>query len=67
MGDSLVSADMAEKKIGAYNLTQLYEGLQGFTLRPFIKILGWTSEEVEALLVDVRKDLLNSNIHALFD
>jgi hypothetical protein len=58
---------MAEKKIGAYNLTQLYEGLQGFTLRPFIKILGWTSEEVEALLVDVRKDLLNSNIHALFD
>jgi hypothetical protein len=67
MNDLFISADMAEKKIGAYNLTQLYEGLQGFTLRSFTKVLGWTSEEVEALLVDVRKDLLNRNIHALFD
>jgi hypothetical protein len=62
-----IPTDMREKKIGAYNLTQLYEGLQGFTLRPFTKLLGWTSEEVESLLVDVRKDILNRNIHALFD
>ena len=59
MDDLFKEVDMAEKKISAYNLTQLYEGLQGFTLRPCTKILDWKSEEVEALLVDVRKDLLN--------
>lgn len=58
---------MTEKKIGAYNLTQLYEGLQGFALRPFTKLLDWTPEEVEILLMDVRKDLMNRNIHAMFD
>jgi len=58
---------MTEKRIGAYNIAQLYEGLQGFTLRPFTKLLGWTPEEVEILLMDVRKDLRNPNIHALFD
>jgi hypothetical protein len=58
---------MTQKKIGAYNITQLYEGLQGFTLRPFTKLLGWTPEEVEIFLMDVRKDLTNGNIHALFD
>jgi hypothetical protein len=63
----LKSANMTEKKIGAYNVTQLYEGLQGFTLRSFTKLLDWTPEEVEVLLVDVRKDLINRNIHALFD
>lgn len=59
MDDLFKEVDMTEKKISAYNLTQLYEGLQGFTLQPSTKILDWTSEEVEALLVDVRKDLLN--------
>jgi hypothetical protein len=60
-------ANRGQKKIGAYNLTQLYEGLQGFSIRPFTKFLGWTPEEVEVLLVDVRKDLRNQNIHAMFD
>jgi hypothetical protein len=62
-----LAANKRQKKIGAYNLTQLYEGLQGFSLRPFTKYLGWTPEELEVLLVEVRKDLRNRNIHAMFD
>jgi hypothetical protein len=64
---SSTAADPSQKTIGAYNLTQLYEGMQGFSLRPFTKILGWTPEELEVLLMDVRKDLRNPNIHAMFD
>jgi len=55
-----------QKNLGAYNLTQLYEGLQDFSLRTFTKVLGRTQDEVEALLVDVCKDLQNRNIHAMF-
>lgn len=48
-------------------MTGLYEGLQGISLRAFTKILGWTPEELELLLVDVRKDLRNPKMHAMFD
>jgi hypothetical protein len=53
--------------VGAYNVTVLYEGLQGISLRPFTKVLGWKPDELELLLVDVRKDLCNPRMHAMFD
>jgi hypothetical protein len=56
-----------QKTIGAYNVTVLLEGLQGITLRPFTRILGWQPEEVELFLVDVRKDLQNRKLHAMLD
>jgi hypothetical protein len=62
-----IAADVSQKRIGAYNVTVLYEGLQGISLRPFTKILGWTPDELELLLVDVRKDLRNPKMHAMFD
>lgn len=36
-------------------------------MRLFTNVLGWTREEVEVFLVDVRKDLKNPQIHALMD
>lgn len=48
-------------------MTVLYEGLQGISLRPFTKVLGWKPDELELLLVDVRKDLCNPRMHAMFD
>ncbi|KAL8671906.1 MAG: hypothetical protein Q9168_003617 [Polycauliona sp. 1 TL-2023] len=55
------------KTIGAWNLVQIEDGLEGFTLRLFTQVLGWKSEEVQVLLANVRKDLRNPKIHAQFD
>jgi hypothetical protein len=56
-----------QKRIGALNWTQLWEGLVGLSLRLYIDILGWSREELEMLLFEVRQDLRNPNIHAMFD
>lgn len=59
--------DKRLKKIGLYNWTQLWEGLQGMSLRLFIDNLGWRREDLELLLMQVREDLKNPKVHALFD
>ncbi|KAL8999369.1 MAG: hypothetical protein Q9169_001795 [Polycauliona sp. 2 TL-2023] len=58
---------VTQKTIGAWNLVQIEDGLEGFTLRLFTQMLGWKSEEVQVLLANVRKDLRNPKIHAQFD
>jgi len=55
------------KKIGALNWSQLWEGLQGMSLRLYIDFLEWHRDELEVFLAEVRKDLKNPSIHALFD
>lgn len=52
-----------QKKIGALYHMQTSEGLEGFTLRLFTKVLGWQIEEVQVLLAAVRKDMKNPKIH----
>ncbi|TEA12364.1 Secondary metabolism regulator laeA [Colletotrichum sidae] len=52
------------KHIGMYELVQLLEGLEAFSLRLLCGSLGWTKEGVYALLAQVRKDLKNPSIHA---
>ncbi|KAL8805224.1 MAG: hypothetical protein Q9182_002099 [Xanthomendoza sp. 2 TL-2023] len=55
------------KTIGAWNLVQIEDGLEAFTLRLFTQVLGWKTEEVQVLLANVRKDLRNPKIHVQFD
>ena len=55
------------KSVGAWNLVQLEDGLEGFTLRLFTQHLGWKIEEVHAMLAKVRKDLRDPKIHAQYD
>lgn len=55
------------KEVGAFNHIQLREGVEGFSLALFTRILGWTADEVQVLLSKVRKDLDNRNIHAQND
>lgn len=59
--------DKKMKDVGAFNLVQLKEGLEGFSLRLFTNILGWAPEELQVLLGEVRKDLADRKIHALND
>ncbi|KAI4119546.1 MAG: hypothetical protein LQ345_000543 [Seirophora villosa] len=55
------------KTVGAWNLVQIEEGLEAFTLRLFTQTLGWRTEEVQVLLADVRKNLRDPKVHAQFD
>ena len=59
--------DKRLKQIGLYNWTQLWEGLEGMSLRLYIDLLGWQREELEVLLAQVRKDLQDPAVHAVFD
>ncbi|KAH0558736.1 hypothetical protein GP486_004618 [Trichoglossum hirsutum] len=55
------------KELGAFNLLQYLEGVEGFTLAPFTRVLGWTPQEVQVFLVDVRRDCRDPKIHAQYD
>ena len=55
------------KTLGAWNLVQLEDGLEGFVLRLFTQQLGWQKGEVEVLLAKVRKDLRDPRIHAQYN
>jgi len=56
-----------QKQIGMFNWTALWEGLRGLSLRICINILGWSEERLEVLLMEVRQDMKNPNIHPLYD
>jgi hypothetical protein len=52
-----------EKMLGLMQMTNIMDGLHGLSINLFTKVLGWSVQEVEVFLVDVRKDLKNRNIH----
>ncbi len=54
-----------EQKIrGALMMTNLLELAQGINTNVFTKILGWSPEEVEVFLAQVRAGLKDRSIHA---
>ena len=62
-----MSDNMLQKTLGSWNLVQLEDGLEGFTLRLFTQALQWKAEEVQVLLANVRKDLRDPKIYAQYD
>lgn len=58
--------DPKYKEIGAWTLENILQGIQGFSLALFTRILGWSPEQVELFLVDVRRDFKDKNIHSYF-
>ncbi|KAF6836220.1 methyltransferase domain-containing protein [Colletotrichum musicola] len=59
--------DSYYKDVGMANLIQILDGLEAFTLKVFIGVLGWTREEVLVLLAQVRKELKSGVFHARCD
>jgi len=55
------------KEVGIWNLHQLLQGLDAFSFRLLIEVLGWTKEEVIVFLAGVRKDLKNPNVHGYYN
>ncbi|TDZ19170.1 Secondary metabolism regulator LAE1 [Colletotrichum orbiculare MAFF 240422] len=58
--------DQHYKTIGAWNLANSLEGIEGWVMAPFTRALNWKKEEVEIFLVDVRKEFKDRNIHAYY-
>ncbi len=52
-----------EKMLGLMQMTNITDGIHGMSINLFTKVLGWSVEEVEVFLVNVRKDLKDTRIH----
>ncbi|KAH6880796.1 S-adenosyl-L-methionine-dependent methyltransferase [Thelonectria olida] len=56
--------DKKYKELGAWNNQNLAIGVEGVTMAPLTRGLGWTQSEVNVFLTEVRKELNNRAIHA---
>ncbi|KAI9877609.1 MAG: hypothetical protein M1830_003317 [Pleopsidium flavum] len=59
-------ADKTLKEVGAWNYLQYMEGLEGFFLALFTRVLDYTPEEVKLFMAQVRKDSKDPKIHAMY-
>jgi len=55
--------DLWLKQLGAVNWENVDQALQGLSMAVCCRGLGMTSQEVEIMLVDVRKDLNSRRLH----
>ncbi|EFQ32000.1 methyltransferase domain-containing protein [Colletotrichum graminicola M1.001] len=51
------------KELGMWTYEDLGQGLSGLSLALFTRALGWSKEQLEVFLVDVRKDMKDRSIH----
>lgn len=58
--------DKRLRHAGKFNLLGMEEGLSGLSQKVFTHGLGWGVEEMELLLMQVRGELRNRNIHSYF-
>lgn len=59
--------DPTLKEIGFYNLTQMENGLEAYSLRLFCDVLGWREDEVLTLLGNVRRQIRDPRIHGYYN
>lgn len=55
--------DQRMKEIGRYTCLNYLEGLEGFTMAPFTRVLGWSPDEVQVLVAQVRAESVKRKIH----
>ncbi|GJC84016.1 secondary metabolism regulator LAE1 [Colletotrichum liriopes] len=56
--------DPRYKKLGFWTQENFGSALEAICMAPFTRVLGWTRDEVNVFLVQVRKDLKNKSYHA---
>ncbi|KXH67831.1 hypothetical protein CSAL01_07287 [Colletotrichum salicis] len=52
------------RELGIWNLENMLEGVEGWSMAPFTRALNWTKEEVNVFLISVRNELKNKNVYA---
>ncbi|KAK0381563.1 TAM domain methyltransferase [Colletotrichum limetticola] len=56
--------DERYKKLGAWTLENFGSALEATCMAAFTRVLGWTRDEVNVFLIDVRNDLKNKSYHS---
>lgn len=56
--------DPKYRELGIWNCENMASGSEGFIMAPLTRAHNWTKEEVLLFLVDVRKNLRDTSIHA---
>lgn len=56
--------DRMLKQAGLYGLAALYDGVFGMSVKLFVEVLGWTTEELEVFLAQFRQELKRKSIHS---
>lgn len=54
------------KRVGALELVNMVDGIEGLSLRLLSKVLGMKPEDVQILLMEVRGEVKNSKIHSYY-
>jgi len=52
------------KELGAFDLIQFLDGLEAISLRIFTNVQGWSPNQIQVFLAEVRKDLKNTRLQA---
>ncbi|MCJ1368523.1 hypothetical protein MMC16_007667 [Acarospora aff. strigata] len=58
--------DKALKEVGAWNYLQYVEGLEAFMMALYTRMLGWTPDEVDLFLAQVRAEAKDPKIHSMY-
>lgn len=56
--------DPKYKEMGMWNCDNFTSGLSGISMALFTRVFGWTPDQLEVFLVDVRKDMKDTRFHA---
>ena len=56
-------ADPKLRETGTFQLVALLEGLQGLTLALWTRVLGWSTQEIEVFLSEVRREWKSRKVH----
>ncbi|KAF7954589.1 hypothetical protein EAE96_005709 [Botrytis aclada] len=59
--------DAKAKELGMWNQENLTSGLMGISVAIFTRLLGWSVDELEVFLVDVRREMKDTSIHAYWE
>ncbi|KAL4782496.1 S-adenosyl-L-methionine-dependent methyltransferase [Aspergillus varians] len=60
------SKDRKLKKLGMWNLVHCESSIEGWAMALLTRVMGWTCDEVQTLLAQMRKGLRDPDIHAYF-
>lgn len=57
------SRDPKLKEIGRWHLLECYEGIEGWAMALLTRVMGWTFEEVQLFLAEVRTAFKDCRVH----
>jgi hypothetical protein len=58
--------DPGLKRVGLFQRTNFLDGLQAISLKPYTAVLGWSMEELEVWLTEVRRAIRDPKTHSFY-